>query len=725
MSRSNHPSHSATARLNTGDAARDEQVRAHRVSLLSLHPSPAPSTRSPSPDTAQRSRNHQQRSQNAAADADAAALEPPTLASYHSALRYHILALLPTFALILVLSWVSSTYADLSRHHHPSRKPPLILIPLGAAAWLAAYALRPLVWDFTDQLLRLLSVPFALLARVWAHRRNRTKWARSTQPSSPNSHGTIAEWEEEQAGVPQPYSPVRTISTLTLSILLRTLILELLRVGSMALSIAVLDASTRKDHIWIQSKATSWFPPTNGGDLQSRSLRLSPYDNRFGAVLWTTVGWCSAEWLIGSYDVIRKLRLYHPSLWPSAIYSEPSAYQDNFSDRSEDDDEDDRHDEADHDVDNGNHDHENDTFDQEAAFPRTRTRASQPHPAGSSGIEAATTAAQAAVHAVRFFPRVFTQASAKSSSSSAFTVRPSASGNGGAANGSGSAFALPSTQPSGAQARRRAANQRREYLDPHDASVDRRQDGSEAQSLLSIAPNPMPTTGHHEHFSTALHSTYSGAYGTFQTARTHHTTAFPSRIRGEQADPSGARPPFLGPIDDDDDDDYGDDDHDNSTIRDEPMLDLDPEEEAALQSRLAHALAILLAARERADLEETLGARLDVQVRPALAALWRIDGFVWNLGECLLMAAAVAITSDGWSSSRKEQGGNEYYETVPDLTASPLLPTWLVLTALHTILSMLWATALPKLGFAPVSYASLLLGMGLTVAGLAWWGVLV
>ncbi|KAE8223165.1 hypothetical protein CF319_g3753 [Tilletia indica] len=716
----------ATGRLAVRDAAREEQVRAHRVSLLSLHPSPAPSTRSPSPSASASPdigiTSSRQRSSRSHLDAaDTAALNPPTLASYHSALRYHILALIPTFALILILSWISSTYADLSRHHHPSRKPPLILIPLGAAAWLGAYAVRPLVWDVTDQLLRLLSAPFSFLIRKWNQRRNRKSWARSAQ-HSPNPPSTIAGWEEEQAGLPQPNSPARTITTLAVSILLRTLIVELLRVGSMALSIAVLDAANRKDHIWLQDKDSTLLPSSVDGDAHSRTLRLSPYDNRFGAVLWTTVGWCSAEWLIGSYDVLRKLRLYHPSLWPSAIYTEPVVYQDNFSDRTVDDDED--HDDGEHAEEDENLYNQNDEVDREAAFPRTRTRASQAQP-GSSGIEAATTAAQAAVHAVRFFPRVFTQTSTKSSSSSAFTVRPLPSSGGGTANASGSAYVLPSTQPSGLTSRRRAATQtqRREVPESTNPSAESLQDQSEDQGLLT---NAQPSSAHHEQFSTALNSTYSagGAYGTFQTARTHQPAAFLSRLQADQDDSLPAGGPSLGPVNDDEDET---DHYEHPEPVHEEFVDLDPEEEAALQSRLAHALAILLAARERADLEETLGARLDVQVRPALAALWRIDGFVWNLGECLLMAAAVAITSDGWVSKdgKAGEGWNKYYETVPDLGASPLLPTWLVLTALHTILSMLWATALPRLGFALVSYASLLLGMGLTVAGLAWWGVLV
>lgn len=381
--------------------------------------------------------------------------------------------------------------------------------------------------------------------------------------------------------------------------------------------------------------------------------------------------------------MIRKLGLYHPALWPQAIYS-PSAYQDEQDE--------DRSDTADA-ASSQDEDEDTNMIDQEAAFPRSRTQNSRltkfneagPGP-GSSGIEAATSAAQAAVRAVRFFPRVFTQASTKSSSSSAFTVRQP--GQGGAGT-SGLGLHPAGGTPQSVTRRR---------------TVVSNSTGENAQQSL-LAP-----AGAAQHGQAGTEAdNESRMYGTFQTARTSPPTV---HLHGELGNRFESPAPAAYAVRDDAAP------HVRDFAYDGPAT-MDSEEEAALQADLAHALAILLAARERADLEDTLGGRLDTQVGPALAALWRIDGFVWNLGECLIAAAAVALTSAGPPDEDWE------YETFPGLTESPLWPTWLILTMIHTLLSLLWATALPRWGFAPVSYSSLLLGLLLTVAGLAWWGVLI
>ncbi|KAL9934247.1 hypothetical protein V8E36_006703 [Tilletia maclaganii] len=880
-------------RRNTGRTdAQQEQVRQHRVSLFSLHPSPTPSVRAPSlvsllPRSKQeeeeeelRRRGGKNRRAAAAADALALALalEPPTLDTYHTALRHHLIALLPTVLLIALLAWVASTYADLTRHHHHPRegrhqthKPHLILVPLGAAAWLAAYAVRPLVWDLTDQLVKSIAWPLRWISRRWAafrlrqlHRQHQRDQARGRVPRSSersthwwslsswspwtrsrSHHSTDWEDDESEEGHAALHSPgaATTYITLVLSILFRTLILELLRIGSMALSIAILDAATRRGHVWMAGT----------GLIKMEELRLSPYDNRFGAVLWATAGWCSAEWLIGSYDVIRKLRLYHPSLWPSAIYAEPAEYHGGVhaghSDENDEDERDDGYDEEIDDDEEAEDDDDADTIDRETALAHHRRRRQQarrppnsaqgpapsaPNPssanAAAGGIVEATTAAQAAVHAVRFFPRVFTHTSTKSStSSSAFTIRPGPVNVGGGGGG-GSAFVLPSTTSTSSTAAtsssanvsaglgggsQQVISQRRKgsAKGPSPREAPRASgsaagngkakgvappDDEEAGWTTHLLPKQhQPSRGgaegggspaqdiqqpHNQSASSAMDSSISGVYGTFQTARTHFIPDTLATARGNESPVRGGQGirvidfsdglhadnqlqgrgergqgyhrdghdlPDEGQgdgeeegdandnDDDHDDDEYTEDDEllEHHHDHDAAALPLDPEEEAELQGRLAHALAILLAARERADLEETLGARLDVQVGPALAALWRIDGFLWNLGECLLTAAAVAITSERWWSGEDgEDQGNDsvddglsryVYETVPDLTKNPLLTTWILLTVLHTLLSLLWATGLPRLGFAPVSYLSLLLGMGLTVAGLAWWGVLI
>lgn len=275
--------------LRATSQADQEQFRNHRVSLLSLHPSPAPSTRSPSPEAGQRSSaqaSHVYEDEDD--DAYDEILDPPTLRSYRKALRYHLLALTPALGLILILIWVSSSYADLSRDHRhhkggsrPSQKPALILGLLGAAAWLAGYAIRPLVWDLVDNVLRIVLLPFSWISQRWARRASKREYQQA-------DFGAHAEHDQDGGATSHvpPSSALRTALVLAFSILLRTVVLELLRVGSMAVCIAVVQAATRKGHIWLQEAQEA--------DFRGRALRLSPYDVRFGAVLWTTVGceWC-------------------------------------------------------------------------------------------------------------------------------------------------------------------------------------------------------------------------------------------------------------------------------------------------------------------------------------------------------------------------------------------------------------------------------------------------
>lgn len=51
--------------------------------------------------------------------------------------------------------------------------------------------------------------------------------------------------------------------------------------------------------------------------------------------------------------------------------------------------------------------------------------------------------------------------------------------------------------------------------------------------------------------------------------------------------------------------------------------------------------------------------------------------------------------------------------------------TLFTLIALHTLFSSMWSLLMPTLGFAFVTYTSLLAGLGLFVTALARWGLLI
>lgn len=62
--------------------------------------------------------------------------------------------------------------------------------------------------------------------------------------------------------------------------------------------------------------------------------------------------------------------------------------------------------------------------------------------------------------------------------------------------------------------------------------------------------------------------------------------------------------------------------------------------------------------------------------------------------------------------------------TSPSLVAFPLLPTFLGVALVHSILSALWVLKVKSVGIPSVSYASLVTLVGLTFASLGAWGVL-
>lgn len=51
--------------------------------------------------------------------------------------------------------------------------------------------------------------------------------------------------------------------------------------------------------------------------------------------------------------------------------------------------------------------------------------------------------------------------------------------------------------------------------------------------------------------------------------------------------------------------------------------------------------------------------------------------------------------------------------------------TLVVVISLHTLFTSIWTLALPRLGFASVTYASMLAGVGLCVSAWGRWGLLI
>lgn len=141
--------------------------------------------------------------------------------------------------------------------------------------------------------------------------------------------------------------------------------------------------------------------------------------------------------------------------------------------------------------------------------------------------------------------------------------------------------------------------------------------------------------------------------------------------------------------------------------------EVDEQEMYRLKDKLDEEVDILLQARMRDELQQTLGQPL-TEVPIILCALWRIDGWLWNLSSTLLMSASVALA----------QG---------EVTDSPRLfppfhlikTTLFVLIALHSLFTFIWTVGVGYLSFALVTYTSMLAGLGLCISALGRWGLLV
>lgn len=148
-----------------------------------------------------------------------------------------------------------------------------------------------------------------------------------------------------------------------------------------------------------------------------------------------------------------------------------------------------------------------------------------------------------------------------------------------------------------------------------------------------------------------------------------------------------------------------------------------PQLDATAIRRLESQIDRLIAARTRVKLERTLGASLpDLPV--AISAVWRLDSALWSTGSVLLLSAAVAlgqgVTLFGSGRHRDEEAREGQPRLFP--AAADLWITFTVLAALYAVFHSVWRLALASWW---VTYPSLLVGLGMVVAGLARWGLVV
>ncbi|UZJ51045.1 hypothetical protein CBS101457_000365 [Exobasidium rhododendri] len=142
--------------------------------------------------------------------------------------------------------------------------------------------------------------------------------------------------------------------------------------------------------------------------------------------------------------------------------------------------------------------------------------------------------------------------------------------------------------------------------------------------------------------------------------------------------------------------------------------EVEEEEMIRLREKLDDEMDNLSKARMRDELQQTLGQPL-TEVPIVLCALWRIDGWLWNLGSTLLMSASVTLAQGPLT------------DQIPRLFPPFHLvkTTLFILISLHTLFTSMWTLALPTFGFAFVTYTSMLAGLGLCISALGRWGLLI
>lgn len=176
-----------------------------------------------------------------------------------------------------------------------------------------------------------------------------------------------------------------------------------------------------------------------------------------------------------------------------------------------------------------------------------------------------------------------------------------------------------------------------------------------------------------------------------------------------------------GVTDDNNDDGDVDDDDDESSRA--SRSDFSTTTISLLDQELEEEVERFLVAKERSEVEAVLGVPLpDIPV--ALCALWRIDAMLWSVGSSLLLSASFTHAQGALGHlSHNRFDLSTHFHLLPPFEGFGF--TFVGLVVLHTIVSSLWATSLPLLGFATTTYASLLFGLAIMVASLARWGLLI
>ncbi|GAC92977.1 hypothetical protein PHSY_000537 [Pseudozyma hubeiensis SY62] len=142
-----------------------------------------------------------------------------------------------------------------------------------------------------------------------------------------------------------------------------------------------------------------------------------------------------------------------------------------------------------------------------------------------------------------------------------------------------------------------------------------------------------------------------------------------------------------------------------------------------LDQELEEEVERFLVAKERSEVEAVLGVPLP-EIPVALCALWRIDAMLWSIGSSLLLSASFTHAQGALGHLSHDRFDlSSHFNLLPPFGGFGI--TFGVLVILHTIVSSLWATSLPLVGFATTTYASLLFGLAIMVASLARWGLLI
>ncbi|PWZ02134.1 hypothetical protein BCV70DRAFT_198411 [Testicularia cyperi] len=172
-----------------------------------------------------------------------------------------------------------------------------------------------------------------------------------------------------------------------------------------------------------------------------------------------------------------------------------------------------------------------------------------------------------------------------------------------------------------------------------------------------------------------------------------------------------------------DDDDDNDDDEDRLVQEAEHSDFASSTSISLLDQELEEEVERFLVAKERAEVEAVLGVPLP-EIPVALCALWRLDAMLWSVGSSLLLSSSFTHAQGSLGHlSHSRFDLSDHFVLFPEFVN--FSATFICLVVLHTIVSSLWATSLPNLGFATTTYASLLFGLGIMIAALARWGLLI